>query len=134
MGSLEEPGPLATTMLHHILHMNTKLLSSSFYILVCFLLVVEAQDETEKPLLKCYECAGVNNVCGSSSDLGTVTTCPAVSETCIVATNDNGDVLRMCGREDEYVPKCVNDDTFCWCTGELCNSAPGANCWTLSAL
>ena len=54
---------------------------------VCCLLVVQAQDETEKPLLKCYECAGVNNVCGSSSDLGTVTTCPAVSETCIVATS-----------------------------------------------
>ena len=59
---------------------------------------------------------------------------PRVSETCIVATSktltvpgltllsayyyflgDNGDITRMCGREDESVPKCVNDDTFCFC-------------------
>ena len=92
---------------------------------------MEAQDETEKPLLRCYECAGVNNACGDSSDLGTETTCPAESETCIVATGnsashlnvdswwsflENGDILRMCGRKNEYVPKCVNDDTFCWCS------------------
>ena len=41
---------------------------------------------------------------------------PRISETCIVATGDNGDITRMCGRKDEYVPKCVNDDTFCFCT------------------
>ena len=36
--------------------------------------VVGDDDETEKPLLKCYVCSGVNNVCGDAADLGTETT------------------------------------------------------------
>ena len=66
--------------------------------------VAGEDDETEKPLLKCYVCSGVNNVCGDAADLGTETTwspylqiidcqiskfyhfSPRISETCIVAT------------------------------------------------
>ena len=36
--------------------------------------VVGDDDEDERPLLKCYQCSGVNNVCGDASDLGAETT------------------------------------------------------------
>ena len=58
---------------------------------------------------------------------------PRISETCIVATGDNGDITRMCGRKDEYVPKCVNDDTFCFCTvGKECSLPASLTVFLLS--
>merc|ERR1711953_1047349 len=118
----------------NILSLQRKMdMKLAFYIFLFVTAVVCDDDETEKPLLKCYVCSGVNNVCGDAADLGTETTCPRISETCIVATGDNGDITRMCGRKDEYVPKCVNDDTFCFCTGNLCNAGPGWSSLTTAA-
>ena len=52
----------------------TKKNYSAFVVFRFVTAVVGDDDETEKPLLKCYVCSGVNNVCGDASDLGTETT------------------------------------------------------------
>merc|ERR1711971_683587 len=117
---------------------NQNIIKLSIFLLVVQICVKnircqDADDEEAFVPIKCYECGGEKGKCNDADDLGVEKTCDKGTVTCVVARDEDGGVTRRCDTTGNLHKQCLNDGDFCYCLGDLCNTAI-IPAWSLSLL